>query len=173
MSTARLTLVHAKYSLIETTRIPIALIGTVVFPTLSLLFFVVPQRVVAENPAGNGVQREENTGIACAEEPAALRIQIQPVRSCSGHVEFARHAKSRTPGQHHDLRRLHDVYVEPVTMAVINGPARAARHGDVRDALLADNVDDRYGKCSCDRWIADIRSDQDVAPGIDSRSRPA
>ena len=50
MSTARLTLVHAKYSLIETTRIPIALIGTVVFPTLSLLFFVVPQRVVAENP---------------------------------------------------------------------------------------------------------------------------
>ena len=49
MSTARLTLVHAKYSLIETTRIPIALIGTVVFPTLSLLFFVVPQQAVAGN----------------------------------------------------------------------------------------------------------------------------
>ena len=49
VSTARLTLVHAKYSLIETTRIPIALIGTVVFPTLSLLFFVVPQQAVAGN----------------------------------------------------------------------------------------------------------------------------
>lgn len=50
MTTAHLTLVHAKYSLIETSRIPIALIGTVVFPTLSLLFFVVPQQVVASNP---------------------------------------------------------------------------------------------------------------------------
>ena len=50
MTTAQLTLVHAKYSLIETSRIPIALIGTVVFPTLSLLFFIVPQQMVASNP---------------------------------------------------------------------------------------------------------------------------
>jgi len=50
ISVARLTAVHAKYSIIETLRIPIALIGTVVFPTLALLFFVVPQQAVAGNP---------------------------------------------------------------------------------------------------------------------------
>ncbi|MET0736309.1 MAG: ABC transporter permease [Microbacterium sp.] len=49
-STARLTLLHAKYGLIETFRVPIAVIGTMVFPALALLFFVVPQRTVAENP---------------------------------------------------------------------------------------------------------------------------
>ena len=47
VSVVRLTAVHAKYSIIETLRIPIALIGTVVFPTLALLFFVVPQQAVA------------------------------------------------------------------------------------------------------------------------------
>jgi len=45
----RLTLAHAKYSLLETARVPIAVIGSLVFPALSLLFFVVPQRAVAEN----------------------------------------------------------------------------------------------------------------------------
>lgn len=50
MSVASLTLVHAKYSLIETLRVPIAIIGTVVFPALALLFFVVPQQVVAGDP---------------------------------------------------------------------------------------------------------------------------
>lgn len=50
MSLARITLVHAKYSMIETLRIPIAVIGSVVFPTLSLLFFVVPQEYVSGNP---------------------------------------------------------------------------------------------------------------------------
>ncbi|WP_349428006.1 ABC transporter permease [Microbacterium sp. LWS13-1.2] len=49
-STMRLTALHAKYGLIETFRVPIAVIGTVVFPALALLFFVVPQRVVAEDP---------------------------------------------------------------------------------------------------------------------------
>ncbi|MEZ3159541.1 ABC transporter permease [Microbacterium sp. BWT-B31] len=49
-STARLTLLHAKYGLIETFRVPIAVIGTLVFPALALLFFVVPQRAVADNP---------------------------------------------------------------------------------------------------------------------------
>jgi ABC-2 type transport system permease protein len=49
-SVARLTALHAKYTLIETFRIPIAVIGTMVFPALALLFFVVPNRAVAENP---------------------------------------------------------------------------------------------------------------------------
>lgn len=49
-STARLTLLHAKYGLIETFRVPIAVIGSVVFPALALLFFVVPQEATAGNP---------------------------------------------------------------------------------------------------------------------------
>lgn len=50
MSTASLTLLHTKYLLIETARVPIAIIGSLVFPALSLLFFVVPQRGVADDP---------------------------------------------------------------------------------------------------------------------------
>lgn len=50
MSTLRLAVVHAKYSLLETMRVPIAVIGSLVFPALALLFFVVPQQVVAGNP---------------------------------------------------------------------------------------------------------------------------
>lgn len=50
MSTIAIAGLHAKYNLLETLRIPIALIGTFVFPALSLLFFVVPQRSVAEDP---------------------------------------------------------------------------------------------------------------------------
>jgi ABC-2 type transport system permease protein len=46
----QLTLLHARYQLIETFRVPIAVIGTLVFPALALLFFVVPQRMVADNP---------------------------------------------------------------------------------------------------------------------------
>jgi ABC-2 type transport system permease protein len=49
MSAVSLTIAHAKYSLLETARVPIAVIGSLVFPALSLLFFVVPQRAVAEN----------------------------------------------------------------------------------------------------------------------------
>jgi ABC-2 type transport system permease protein len=45
-----LTLLHARINLVETFRIPAALIGGLVFPGLSLLFFVVPQRTVADNP---------------------------------------------------------------------------------------------------------------------------
>src|SRR5258706_13067036 len=37
-----LALTHARFHLIETVRIPIALIGTVFFPAASMLFFVVP-----------------------------------------------------------------------------------------------------------------------------------
>jgi ABC-2 type transport system permease protein len=50
MSTLGLTLVHAKYNLIETARIPIALIGSLAFPALALLFFVIPQRGAASDP---------------------------------------------------------------------------------------------------------------------------
>jgi len=50
MTVLRLAGVHAKYTLLETMRVPIAVIGGLVFPALSLLFFVVPQRAVAENP---------------------------------------------------------------------------------------------------------------------------
>lgn len=50
MSIVSLTLLHTKYNLVETVRIPIAVIGALVFPALSLLFFVVPQRMVASDP---------------------------------------------------------------------------------------------------------------------------
>jgi ABC-2 type transport system permease protein len=49
-TTARLTALHTRYQFIETIRIPIAVIGTTLFPTLSLLFFIVPQPF-AEDPA--------------------------------------------------------------------------------------------------------------------------
>lgn len=39
----RLTAVHSWYQIAETIRVPIALIGTAVFPAVSMLFFVVPQ----------------------------------------------------------------------------------------------------------------------------------
>jgi ABC-2 type transport system permease protein len=39
----RLTGLHARYQFTETIRVPIAVIGTMLFPSLSLLFFVVPQ----------------------------------------------------------------------------------------------------------------------------------
>ena len=51
MSTIALTATHAKYALIETVRTPMAIIGSLVFPSLALLFFVVPQRVVADDPS--------------------------------------------------------------------------------------------------------------------------
>lgn len=37
-----LTLVHARYQLLETVRIPIAVVATVFFPSAAMLFFVVP-----------------------------------------------------------------------------------------------------------------------------------
>lgn len=50
MSTLGLTLVHTKYSLLETLRVPIAVIGTLVFPTLAFCLFVLPQAAVTSNP---------------------------------------------------------------------------------------------------------------------------
>ena len=45
-----LTLVHARYQLIETIRIPVAVIGTAFFPAASMLFFVVP--FAGDDPVG-------------------------------------------------------------------------------------------------------------------------
>jgi len=50
IATLRLTGVHARYTFIETMRVPIAVIGALVFPALAFLFFVVPQRGVADDP---------------------------------------------------------------------------------------------------------------------------
>jgi len=49
MSTFALTAVHTKYNLLETVRVPIAIIGSIVFPTLAFCLFVLPQRAVTEN----------------------------------------------------------------------------------------------------------------------------
>lgn len=50
MSSLPLTLVHTKYNLLETARIPIAIIGALVFPTLAFCLFVLPQRAVVSDP---------------------------------------------------------------------------------------------------------------------------
>lgn len=50
MSVLSLTAVHSRYNLVETLRVPIAVIGTIAFPSLALLFFVVPNRTVADSP---------------------------------------------------------------------------------------------------------------------------
>ncbi|MEV4626563.1 ABC transporter permease [Micromonospora sp. NPDC049523] len=46
----QLALVHARYQLLETIRIPIAVIGSAFFPAASMLFFVVP--FTGNDPAG-------------------------------------------------------------------------------------------------------------------------
>jgi ABC-2 type transport system permease protein len=45
-----LSWLHLKYQFLETVRIPIAVLGNVLFPSLSMFFFVVPQESVAGNP---------------------------------------------------------------------------------------------------------------------------
>ncbi|MBO3086111.1 ABC transporter permease [Cellulomonas fengjieae] len=58
MSTATLTprpfralaLLHARFQFLETVRVPIAVLGNLLFPSLAMLFFVVPQRSVADDP---------------------------------------------------------------------------------------------------------------------------
>lgn len=45
-----LSWLHLKYQFLETVRIPIAVLGNVLFPSLSMFFFVVPQTAVAGNP---------------------------------------------------------------------------------------------------------------------------
>lgn len=46
----RLALLHARYQFTETVRVPIAVIGNMLFPALAMFFFVVPQEAVAANP---------------------------------------------------------------------------------------------------------------------------
>ncbi|MGN6272414.1 MAG: ABC transporter permease [Protaetiibacter sp.] len=50
IATLRLTGLHARYTFLETVRVPIAVIGALVFPALAFLFFVVPQRAIADDP---------------------------------------------------------------------------------------------------------------------------
>lgn len=46
----RLALLHLRFGFLENIRVPVAVVGTVVFPSLALLFFVVPQEAVAGDP---------------------------------------------------------------------------------------------------------------------------
>lgn len=46
----RLTGLHARYQVLETLRVPIAVIGNTLFPALALFFFVIPQEAVANDP---------------------------------------------------------------------------------------------------------------------------
>lgn len=46
----RMTLMHARYQVLRTTRVPIALLGTAFFPGASMLFFVVP--ATGSDPVG-------------------------------------------------------------------------------------------------------------------------
>ncbi|WNB87626.1 ABC transporter permease [Cellulomonas sp. ATA003] len=43
-------MLHARYQFLETVRVPIAVIGNMLFPALAMFFFVVPQESVAGNP---------------------------------------------------------------------------------------------------------------------------
>lgn len=47
----RLVLLHTRFSILETVRIPIAVIGNLLFPSLAMVFFVVPNPGVAGDPA--------------------------------------------------------------------------------------------------------------------------
>lgn len=49
-STRALTVLHTRYIFLETVRIPMAVIGSLAFPALSMLFFVVPMKEVAGSP---------------------------------------------------------------------------------------------------------------------------
>ncbi len=50
MSTLQLTALHTRYQVLETLRIPVAVIGNMLFPALAMFFFVVPQQAVAGDP---------------------------------------------------------------------------------------------------------------------------
>jgi ABC-2 type transport system permease protein len=45
-----LSWLHLKYQFLENVRVPVAVLGNMLFPSLSMFFFVVPQTGVAENP---------------------------------------------------------------------------------------------------------------------------
>jgi ABC-2 type transport system permease protein len=46
----RLTWLHLRFQFLESIRIPMAVIGNMLFPALAMAFFVVPQQEVAQNP---------------------------------------------------------------------------------------------------------------------------
>jgi ABC-2 type transport system permease protein len=50
MSALTLAVVHTKFNLLETARVPIAVIGSLAFPSLAFCLFVLPQRMVVDNP---------------------------------------------------------------------------------------------------------------------------
>lgn len=45
-----LAALHARYQFVETVRVPIAVIGNLLFPSLALLFFVIPQSGITSDP---------------------------------------------------------------------------------------------------------------------------
>lgn len=45
-----LSWLHLRYQFLETVRVPIAVLGNLLFPAMSMFFFVVPQETVAGNP---------------------------------------------------------------------------------------------------------------------------
>lgn len=47
----RLTWLHTRMQFVEAIRVPIVIIGNMLFPALALLFFVVPQSAIASDPA--------------------------------------------------------------------------------------------------------------------------
>ncbi|MBD7917894.1 ABC transporter permease [Cellulomonas sp. Sa3CUA2] len=47
---ASLARLHARYQFLETVRVPIAVIGNLLFPGLALVFFVVPQDAITSHP---------------------------------------------------------------------------------------------------------------------------
>ncbi len=49
-SWAALALLHGRYQFLETVRVPIAVIGNLMFPALAMFFFVVPQQAIAQDP---------------------------------------------------------------------------------------------------------------------------
>lgn len=53
MSTAALVRAHTKAQVLEQLRIPISVISSTLFPTLALVFFVLPQQAVTSNPVAS------------------------------------------------------------------------------------------------------------------------
>jgi len=49
-STLSLAVLHTRYQVLETIRIPVAVIGNMLFPALAMFFFIVPQPTVAGDP---------------------------------------------------------------------------------------------------------------------------